>query len=284
MNAIPAQGIDLIHGVASGPVSIPQLGFGTYKITPHDTERAVRTAIECGYRHIDTAQMYGNETEVGRAVAHCGVPRDELFVTSKLNNVSHEPAAARKAFDQSLDALGLDVLDLFLVHWPMAVSTDLVATWRTMIEFLRSGRVRAIGVSNYQPEHLRTIIEATGVTPAVNQVEIHPYLTQEPLRSVHRQLGIVTEAWSPLGRGGVLHDPTIESIARALGRSAAQVVLRWHLQRGDVVFPKSVHPERIVENSRLFDFQLSDEHIARISALNRDKRFGSHPDEVQGAK
>lgn len=284
MNAVPAAGIDLVHGIAAGPVAIPQLGFGTYKIAPQDTERAVLTAVELGCRHIDTAEMYGNEAEVGHALAHCGVPREQLFVTSKLDNVNHEPAAARRAFGQTLDALGLEVLDLFLVHWPMAATTDLVATWQTMIEFLRSGRVRAIGVSNYQPEHLRTIIEATGVTPAVNQIEIHPYLTQDPLRTVHRRHGIVTEAWSPLGRGKLLHDATIESVAREVGRSTAQVVLRWHLQRGEVVFPKSVHPERIAENTRLFDFRLSDDQLARITALNRDERFGSNPDLVQGAK
>ncbi|SER77454.1 2,5-diketo-D-gluconate reductase A [Propionibacterium cyclohexanicum] len=284
MNALPARAIELIHGTAGRPVTIPQLGFGTYKITPHDTETAVRAAIELGYRHIDTAQMYGNEAQVGKAIAGCGLPRDQLFITSKLNNTAHEPARARESFDATLRALGLEVLDLFLVHWPMALSGDLIGTWATMIEFLDSGRVRAIGVSNHQREHLETIIKATGVTPAVNQIEIHPYLTQEPLRTAHRQLGIVTQAWSPLGRGHLLRDPVIESVARATGHTSAQVVLRWHLQRGDVVFPKSVHPERIAENSQLFDFELDDDQLARISALNRDHRFGSHPDEVQGAK
>ncbi len=275
--------IPLTNGTR-GAVSIPQVGFGTYKVPADQTQQAVETALEVGYRHIDTAEMYGNEAGVGQAIAACGIPRNELFITSKLNNIHHEPAAAHRAFDETMDALGLDVLDMFLVHWPMAKTTSLDATWAAMVDILGGGRVRAVGVSNYQPDHLRAIIAATGVTPAVNQVEIHPYLTQEPLRALHRELGIVTEAWSPLTRGVILDDATIGRIASELGRSASQVVLRWHIQRGDVVFPKSMHRERMIENTKLFDFQLNDAQMAEISALNRDERQGSHPDEVQGAK
>lgn len=275
--------IPLTNGTR-GAVSIPQVGFGTYKVPADQTQQAVETALEVGYRHIDTAEMYGNEAGVGQAIAACGIPRNELFITSKLNNIHHEPAAAHRAFDETMDALGLDVLDMFLVHWPMAKTTSLDATWAAMVDILGGGRVRAVGVSNYQPDHLRAIIAATGVTPAVNQVEIHPYLTQEPLRALHRELGIVTEAWSPLARGVILDDATIGRIASELGRSASQVVLRWHIQRGDVVFPKSMHRERMIENTKLFDFQLNDAQMAEISALNRDERQGSHPDEVQGAK
>jgi len=275
--------IPLTNGTR-GAVSIPQVGFGTYKVPADQTQQAVETALEVGYRHIDTAEMYGNEAGVGQAIAACGIPRNELFITSKLNNIHHEPAAAHRAFDETMDALGLDVLDMFLVHWPMAKTTSLDATWAAMVDILGGGRVRAVGVSNYQPDHLRAIIAATGVTPAVNQVEIHPYLTQKPLRALHRELGIVTEAWSPLARGVILDDATIGRIASELGRSASQVVLRWHIQRGDVVFPKSMHRERMIENTKLFDFQLNDAQMAEISALNRDERQGSHPDEVQGAK
>jgi 2,5-diketo-D-gluconate reductase A len=275
--------IPLTNGTR-GAVSIPQVGFGTYKVPADQTQQAVETALEVGYRHIDTAEMYGNEAGVGQAIAACGIPRNELFITSKLNNIHHEPAAAHRAFDETMDALGLDVLDMFLVHWPMAKTTSLDATWAAMVDILGGGRVRAVGVSNYQPDHLRAIIAATGVTPAVNQVEIHPYLTQEPLRALHRELGIVTEAWSPLTRGVILDDATIGRIASELGRSASQVVLRWHIQRGDVVFPKSMHRERMIENTKLFDFQLNDAQMAEITALNRDERQGSHPDEVQGAK
>lgn len=275
--------IPLTNGTR-GAVSIPQVGFGTYKVPADQTQQAVETALEVGYRHIDTAEMYGNEAGVGQAIAACGIPRNELFITSKLNNIHHEPAAAHRAFDETMDALGLDVLDMFLVHWPMAKTTSLDATWAAMVDILGGGRVRAVGVSNYQPDHLRAIIAATGVTPAVNQVEIHPYLTQEPLRALHRELGIVTEAWSPLARGVILDDATIGRIASELGRSASQVVLRWHIQRGDVVFPKSMHRERMIENTKLFDFQLNDAQMAEITALNRDERQGSHPDEVQGAK
>ena len=280
MTAVPAPTIRLSNAV-NGTVEIPQLGFGIYKVPPDEAERVVSEALEAGYRHIDTAQMYGNEAGVGRALAASGIDRDELFVTSKLNNDNHGHDDALRSLDRSLTDLGLERLDLFLVHWPMAAVTNIVGTWRTMIEILQSGRVRAIGVSNHQAEHLRTITDATGIAPAVNQIEISPYLTQEPLRALHAQMGIVTEAWSPLARGKVVDDPTIRAIGAELGRTASQVVLRWHIQRGDVVFPKSMHRERIVENAQLFDFALSPAQMDAVSALNRDERQGSHPDMVQ---
>ncbi|MCT2977074.1 aldo/keto reductase [Propionibacterium freudenreichii] len=284
MSAIPAPMIPLTNGTRGETVNIPQLGFGTYKVPPADTQRIVEEGLEVGYRHIDTAEMYGNEAGVGKAIASAGIPRDQLFITSKLNNAFHDPKAAHKAFDDTMTALGIDVLDLFLVHWPMAKTTSLEATWTAMVDILGSGRVRAVGVSNYQPDHLRTIINATGVTPAVNQIEVHPYLTQEPLRELDKELGIVTEAWSPLARGVVLSDPTIDRIAGELSRTASQVVLRWHIQRGDVVFPKSMHRARMEENAKIFDFELTDGQMAEITALNRNERQGSHPDEVQGVK
>ena len=265
----------------AGRVEIPQFGFGTYKIPQQDAERAVADALGLGYRHVDTAAMYGNEAGVGRALAASGLPREELFVTSKLDNPYHEPDAARAAFERTMDDLALDVLDLYLIHWPLPRTTDYVATWGALVGLLETGRVRAVGVSNFQPEHLRAIIDATGVVPAVNQIEVNPYLTQEPLRALHAELGIVTEAWSPLARGAVLDDPVLTGIAERLGKTVSQVVLRWHLQRGDVVFPKSTHPERMAENAGVFDVELSDEDVAAISGLNIDRRSGSSPDTVE---
>ena len=265
----------------AGGVEIPQFGFGTYKIPQQDAERAVAEALGLGYRHVDTAAMYGNEAGVGRALAASGLPREELFVTSKLDNPYHEPDAARAAFERTMDDLGLDVLDLYLIHWPLPRTTDYVATWGALVGLLETGRVRAVGVSNFQPEHLRAIIDATGVVPAVNQIEVNPYLTQEPLRALHAELGIVTEAWSPLARGAVLDDPVLNGIAERLGKTVSQVVLRWHLQRGDGVFPKSTHPERMAENAGVFDVELSDEDVAAISGLNIDRRSGSSPDTVE---
>ena len=270
------ESLTLAHGTR-----IPQLGFGTYKVPPAQTQEVVETALEVGYRHLDTATMYGNEREVGAAIRASGVGRDDLFVTTKLDNPDHEPQAARDGFARSLDLLGLDVVDLYLIHWPLARTTDYTATWRTLVELLDTGRVREVGVSNFQVEHLRAIIAATGVAPAVNQVEINPYLTQEPLRALHRELGIVTEAWSPLARGRILSDPVVTGIAESLDRTPSQVVLRWHLQRGDVVFPKSLHRERMVENLDVFDFTLTDAQLASISGLNRDERSGSNPDVVE---
>lgn len=273
----------LTHGTNEEQVLIPQLGLGTYKIPDNEVERVVRDALEVGYRHIDTAQMYGNEAGVGRAVTASGLPRQELFVTSKLNNPNHRRDDALRSFDATMDALGLDVLDLFLVHWPLAESTgiDLVDTWRTMIEILHSGRVRAIGVSNYQPEHLRRIVEATGVVPAVNQIELHPWLVQSEMRSMHTQLGTITESWSPLGRGRLLNDPVVVEIAEAVGVSPAQVIIRWHLQNSLVVIPKSTHRERMVANAEVFGIALNDSQMTALDTLDQGLRTGSHPDQIQ---
>lgn len=260
---------------------IPRVGFGTYKIPPAQTQQAVESALETGYRHIDTADMYRNEAEVGAALKASGIPREDLFVATKLNNPYHEPDEAKAAFERSMDALGLDVLDLYLIHWPLPRTTDYVATWGALVQILATGRVREIGVSNFKEEHLHRIIDATGVVPAVNQVEVNPYLTQEPLRAVHAELGILTEAWSPLARNRVLDDPVLVEVAHRVGRTPAQVVLRWHLQRGDVVIPKSTHPERMAQNLDVLGFELDDEAMAAISGLNRDERSGSGPDDVE---
>ena len=282
--AVPAPPTSLIRGTNEpAPLQMPQLGLGTYKIGVEQVERVVRDALDVGYRHIDTAQMYRNEAGVGIAIAGSGIPRDQLWVTSKLNNPNHRRDDALRSFEATMRDLRLDVLDLFLVHWPMADSPgiDLVDTWRTMIEILESGRVRAIGVSNFQAGHLRTIIKATGVTPAVNQIELHPYLSQEPLRALHSSLGVVTESWSPLGRGRLLSDPVVADMAAALGVNPAQIVVRWHLQHGLVVIPKTTHRERMITNADVFSFALSDEQMAALDALDRGLRTGSHPDRVQ---
>lgn len=283
MCALSVPAIALTRGTNGEEVLIPQLGFGTYKVSADEAERVVCDALEVGYRHIDTAQMYGNEAGVGRAIKASGLARQDLFVTSKLNNPNHRRDDALRSFDATMEALDLELLDLFLVHWPLADSPgiDLVDTWRTMIEILHSGRVRAIGVSNYQPEHLHRIVEATGVVPAVNQVELHPWLTQSELRSVHEQLGVTTESWSPLGRGRLLTDPMVIEIADAVGMSPAQVVIRWHLQNGLVVIPKSTHRERMTANADVVGFTLDDAHIAALDALDQGVRTGSHPDQIQ---
>ncbi|MGH3496756.1 MAG: aldo/keto reductase [Nocardioidaceae bacterium] len=259
-------------------VEIPQLGFGVWQVSTQDIEPAVAKALEVGYRHIDTAAMYGNEAGVGRAMRASGVHRDEIFVTTKLNNDAHGSDAAQAAFDDSLDKLGLDHVDLYLIHWPMPDRNDYVETWQGLEKIYASGRARAIGVSNFQPSHLRRLVADTTVVPAVNQVEIHPTFAQEELRSLHTQLGIKTEAWSPLGQSRDLDNATVVSIAQRLGRTPAQVILRWHLQRGDVVFPKSVTPSRIVENFGVFDFNLDDSDVSQISALDTGKRIGPDPD------
>jgi 2,5-diketo-D-gluconate reductase A len=261
--------------------SIPQLGFGVFQIEPKDTVEAVSTALKAGYRHIDTAEMYGNEKEVGEAVAKSGLDRTDVFVTSKLGNGAHRPDDARRAFDASLEALGFDYLDLFLIHWPLPTKYDgdFVSTWRTLEEFYRAGRARSIGVSNFQPHHLRRLHQETEVPPAVNQIEVHPYLTQDDVRGFCAEHGIAVEAWSPIGQGTVLNDPVIGSIAKRAGKTPAQVVLRWHIERGDIIFPKSVTPSRVKENFDIFDFDLSGGDVAEISALNKDQRTGPDPDK-----
>ena len=259
---------------------IPQLGFGVFLIKPQDTVAAVSTALQAGYRHIDTAEMYGNEQEVGEAIRQSGLGRDEVYVTSKLSNDAHRPDDARRAFDESMKTLGFDYLDLFLIHWPLPTryDGDFVSTWRTLEEFYRDGRTRSIGVSNFQPRHLRRLHNECEIIPAVNQIEVNPYLTQDEVRGFCKEHQIAVEAWSPLGRGGVLNDPTIGTIARRAAKTPAQVVLRWHLQRGDIVFPKSVSPDRIRENIDVFDFGLSSGDVEAVSALNRNERTGPDPD------
>jgi 2,5-diketo-D-gluconate reductase A len=260
--------------------TIPQFGFGVFLVKPAETVEAVSTALQAGYRHIDTAEGYGNEKEVGEAVRKSGLDRSDVFVTSKLGNGAHEPDDARRAFDGTLEALGFDYVDLFLIHWPLPTryGGDFVSTWKTLEEFYRDGRARSIGVSNFQIEHLDRLQAETDVVPAVNQIEVHPYLTQEPLRAYGAEHGIATEAWSPIAQGKVLGDPVITSVADGKGRTPAQVVLRWHLQRGDIVFPKTVTPARMRENVELFDFELDASEMESISSLNRDERTGPDPD------
>ena len=262
--------------------AIPQLGFGVFQIPPGDTVDAVTEALEVGYRHIDTAEMYGNEREVGEGVRQSGVDRGEVFVTSKLNNSFHRPDDARRAFERTLSELGFDYVDLFLIHWPLPTlyDGDFVSTWEALEEFTGDGRSRSIGVSNFQVEHLERLAAETGTVPAVNQIELHPYFRNEEVRAYGEEHGIATEAWSPIAQGEVLDDEAIEEIARRLDRTPAQVVLRWHIQRGSIVFPKSATPERIRENFAVFDFELDAGDVDAIDALDRgeDGRTGPHPD------
>ena len=264
--------------------SIPQLGFGVFQIDPAETERAVRVALEVGYRHIDTAEMYGNERGVGEAIRGSGLDRGEVYVTSKLNNSFHEPDEARKAFDRSLSELGFDYVDLFLIHWPLPTlyDGDYVSTWKTLEEFRADGRSRSIGLSNFQVEHLERLAAETDTVPAVNQIELHPYFQNREVRSYGEEHGIATEAWSPIAQGDVLDDPVVTAIAAKLGRTPAQVVLRWHVQRGNVVFPKSVTPERIRENFEIFDFEIEPADLEQIDGLDRGEagRIGPNPDQM----
>jgi 2,5-diketo-D-gluconate reductase A len=261
--------------------TIPQFGFGVFLIDPKDTVEAVTTALQAGYRHVDTAEGYGNEREVGQAIAKSGLDRGDVFVTSKLDNGSHLPDDARRAFDRTLEAIRSDYIDLFLIHWPVPTryDGDYVSTWQTLEEFYRDGRARSIGVSNFQPHHLRRLHTECEIPPAVDQIEVHPYFTQDDVRAFCAEHQIAVEAWAPLVRGAVSSDPTISSIARRVGKTPAQVVLRWHIERGDIIFPKSVTPARIRENIDIFDFELSGEDVEAISALNRDERTGPDPDK-----
>ena len=277
MSAVPE--IMLNNGRA-----IPQFGFGVFQVKPADTVEAVTAALQAGYRHIDTAEMYGNEKEVGEAIAKSGLNRADVFVTSKLGNDAHELDDARRAFDESLKALGFDYLDLFLIHWPLPTryDGDFVSTWRTLEEFYRDGRARSIGVSNFQPHQIRRLHTEAEIPPAIDQIEVHPYLTQDDVRGFCAEHQISIEAWSPLGQGSVLDDPAIEEIAGRVGKTPAQVVLRWHIERGDIIFPKSVTPARIKENIEIFDFELSGEDVEAISALNKNDRTGPDPDKFTG--
>ncbi|MEU5217323.1 aldo/keto reductase [Streptomyces sp. NPDC020807] len=261
-------------------VEIPQLGFGVFQVPDDETTAAVTTALETGYRSIDTAAIYGNETGVGRALAASGLPRGELFVTTKLWNADQGYEATLRAFDDSLAKLGLDYVDMYLIHWPAPARDQYADSWRALERLAQEGRVRAVGVSNFQPAHLQRLLSGSTLTPAVNQIELHPALQQAELRAFHAEHGIATEAWSPLAQGAVLDDRAIGELAARHGKSPAQVVLRWHLQLGNIVIPKSVTPARVRENFDVFDFTLADEEMRALSALDDDLRTGPHPDDL----
>ncbi|WP_020662150.1 aldo/keto reductase [Amycolatopsis benzoatilytica] len=261
-------------------VDIPQLGFGVFQVPDDETAAAVASALQAGYRSIDTAAIYGNEAGVGRAIAESGLSRDELFVTTKLWNADQGYDSTLRAFDASLAKLGLDQVDLYLIHWPTPARDRYLDTWRALEQLARDGRIRAAGVSNFQPAHLRRLIDDSDLVPAVNQIELHPGLQQAELRAFHAEHGIATEAWSPLAQGAVLNDPAITEIAGRTGKSAAQVVLRWHLELGNIVIPKSVTPARIRQNLDVFDFSLSDADLAAIAAADRGLRTGPDPDQL----
>ncbi|HEY6891755.1 MAG TPA: aldo/keto reductase [Solirubrobacter sp.] len=271
-----AKSIEIPTVDLAGAVSIPQFGLGVFQVPPEDTFENVTTGIAAGYRHIDTAKAYGNEAEVGQAVRASGLPREDFFITTKLWNDDQSDAVG--ALKTSLGQLEMDHVDLYLIHWPAPSQDRYVEAWRGLIEAQQSGLARAIGVSNFQPSHLRRIIDETGVTPAVNQVELHPFLAQTGLRREHADRGIVTEAWSPLAQGAALGEDAVTEIASDHERTPGQVVLRWHVQLGNVVFPKSMTPERLAENIDIWDFALSEEEMERISALDRGERTGPDPD------
>jgi diketogulonate reductase-like aldo/keto reductase len=261
-------------------VEIPQLGFGVFLIQPSETAAAVTTALEAGYRHIDTAQGYRNEKGVGEAVARSGLRRDEIFITTKLANGQHGHDRARAAFEGSLERLGMDTIDLFLIHWPLPMFDQYVETWRVLEQLLADGRVRSIGVSNFEIEHLERLAAETDITPALNQVELHPEFSQDELRAYHGAHGIATEAWGPLGQNkGLLDDDRVVELANSKDRTPAQIVLRWHIQIGNVVIPKSVTPQRIEENIDIFDFELDEADMEVVAGLSRGRRLGPHPNE-----
>ncbi|GGF95223.1 oxidoreductase [Rhodococcoides trifolii] len=262
--------------------TIPQLGFGVFQIDPADTAAAVRTALEVGYRHLDTAEMYGNEKETGQGVRDAGIDRSDVFITSKLNNGFHKPDDARRAFDETLEKLGSDYVDLFLIHWPLPTQYDgdFVSTWKVLEEFAKDGRARSVGVSNFQQAHLERLERESDLIPAVNQIEVHPYFTNGQVRAYGEGKNIKTEAWSPIAQGKVLDDPRITEVANDVQKSTAQVVLRWHIQRGDIIFPKSVTEKRVRDNFDIFDFELSDRAMEDITSLDKgeDGRTGPNPD------
>lgn len=274
--------VTLRHGTLNNDVVMPRIGFGVYKVPPGDTERAVRLALDAGYRSVDTATLYANERGVGQAIRGSGLAREDIFITTKLWNDDHGYESAFRAFDRSRAELGVDYIDLYLIHWPVAGKDRYVATWRAFEKLLADGSVRAIGVSNFQSAHLRRLVAETDTVPAVNQIELHPLLPQSDLRGLHAELGIITEAWSPIARGRVLTDPTIEGLARKYGKTPAQIVLGWQLRLGNVAIPKSVTPARIRENLDVFDVELTDAEVAAISALATGVRLGPDPD-VYGA-
>ena len=261
----------------------PQHGFGVFQIPPDETAAAVHSALDIGYRHIDTAEMYGNEAGVAAGIAQAGLDRAEVFITSKLNNGYHRPDDARRAFDATLKALRSDYVDLFLIHWPLPTlyDGDFVSTWKVLEQFAQDGRARSIGVSNFQPAHLDRLAKESDTTPAVNQIEVHPYFGNEDVRAYGSEHGIATEAWSPIAQGKVLGDEVITGIAAAHDKTPAQVVLRWHIQRGDIVFPKSVSPERVKSNFEIFDFSLDGDEMTAITGLDRGEsgRTGPNPNK-----
>jgi 2,5-diketo-D-gluconate reductase A len=260
--------------------TIPQLGFGVFKVDPVETERIVSDALEVGYRHIDTAKIYGNEEGVGAAIAASGIPREELFITTKLWNSDQGTQSALDAVDQSLELLGLDYLDLYLIHWPSPTRGLYVESWLAMEQILSSGKARTIGVSNFKPHHLDDVLAVASVTPAINQIEYHPYFQQTASQQYNTEHGIVTESWSPLGQGDLADAPVVRAAADTYGKTVAQVILRWHIEIGHVVIPKSNRKERMAENFDLFDFALTADEIAAITALNKGDagRKGSDPD------
>ena len=259
--------------------AIPQLGFGVFQVPPEQTAQAVGTALEAGYRLIDTAQGYQNEEGVGEALRRSGLPRDEVFVTTKLTNSEHGTDRALRAFEGSLHALGLDEVDLFLIHWPVPARDLYVQTWQTLAKIRAEGRARSIGVSNFTQAHLDRLMRETGVVPAVNQVELHPRFPQAELRAYHAAHGILTEAWAPIGQGqGLLTDETIVRLAARKGRSPAQVVLRWHMQLGNIAIPKSVTPDRIRDNIGIFTFTLDEAEMRQVNGLATGERLGPDPD------
>jgi 2,5-diketo-D-gluconate reductase A len=261
-------------------IKIPQLGFGVFKVDPDDTERVVSDALEVGYRHIDTAMIYGNELGTGAAIEASGIPRDELFITTKLWNSDQGTQSAFDAVDLSLEKLGLDAVDLYLIHWPSPKHGLFVESWLALEQIAASGRARAIGVSNFKQHHLQPLLDAATIVPAINQIELHPYLQQRDVAEFSQQHGIAVEAWSPLGQGNLVDEAGVQAIADAHGKSLAQVILRWHIQQGNVVIPKSTHRERMAENLDIFDFELSAVEQAVLTGLDRDGRLGSDPDTL----
>lgn len=260
--------------------TIPQVGLGVYKVPENAVADVVTTAIDAGYRHIDTATLYANEKGVGEGIRRSGIDRDELFVTTKVWNSDHGFDETLRAFEHSMDLLGLDLLDLYLIHWPAPTQNRYVDTWRALERLQTEGRVSSIGVSNFHTHHLDRLFAETGIVPAVNQIELHPWLPQRDARAFHDAHGIVTEAWSPLARGGILHNPTLDLIAEKHGVSAAQVVIRWHLQLGNVVIPKSVNPSRIAQNIDVFGFELDADDLTGIATLESGERTGRDPDDL----
>lgn len=264
-------------------VEIPQLGFGVFQVPADETKQAVLTAFGAGYRHVDTAALYGNEAGVGDAIRDSNLDRDAVFVTTKLANPDQGYDSTLRGFDTSMGELGLDVVDLYLIHWPTPSRELYVDTWRAMEKLYHDGRVRAIGVSNFQPDQLRHLCDKSEVVPVINQVELHPYLQQEEVRRAHEELGIITQAWSPIAKGGqLLQDQVITGLADKHGRTAAQIVLRWHIEIGNVVIPKSVTPSRVRENAEIFDFSLDEDDLTAIAQLDRGERTGPDPDRFNG--